>query len=53
MADINEVRQRMMDELEQKIRNDPQLASIRAKIQSGDPNVRVSMLYGAVRSCQV
>ena len=39
MADINEVRQRMMDELEQKIRNDPQLASIRAKIQSGDPNV--------------
>jgi hypothetical protein len=36
MADIDSVRQQMMEELERKIRSDGRLGSIRNKIQNGD-----------------
>lgn len=36
MADINEARQQMMDELQRKIQTDSKLSSIRNKIQNGD-----------------
>ena len=36
MADIESVRQQMMEELERKIRSDGRLGSIRNKIQNGD-----------------
>lgn len=36
MADIDRVRQQMMEELERKIRSDGRLGSIRNKIQNGD-----------------
>lgn len=36
MADINEARQQMMEELQRKIQTDSKLSSIRSKIQNGD-----------------
>lgn len=36
MADINEARQQMMEELQRKIQTDSKLSSIRNKIQNGD-----------------